>query len=272
MKLNRRLITVVLLVGILSIIVNVFFKLIPLHIGYTRGSYSVMAYNIHSTGPDFDIDAPQIAQLIINEDPDFVYLTEFYENRGDTLDELLRQHYPFYDTTHRWGQNEGDAFYSEWKIDSVNRFFLNGERIMAYRVQVSLLSDTFAMYCCHLASNNVNSQITTWESVIKGFRKREQEVCEILKHVRKDKYPCIILGDLNDVSGSPTLNAIENAGFEEAWWNGGLGYGITFHNDWLRLRIDHILYDTNFDLCGIRVLNADYSDHDALVGSFNLKR
>lgn len=257
---------------ILICLINWRFTVFPVHFTHVQGNLKVLTYNVHSTGSNFEKDASRIAMLILNAKPDFVYLTEYYEKKGCVLDSILKISYSYSYTKHRWGQNEGDAFYSKWKIDSVCRFFVNGERIMAYRVQVSHASDTIAMYCCHFASNNADSQSITWESIKKGYHKRSFEVEEILRHIRNDKYPCIIMGDMNDISGSPSLNAIENAGFEDAWWNGGLGYGSTFHDGWLMLRIDHILYDKNFDLCDVRVLNADYSDHDALVGSFNLKR
>lgn len=77
--------------------------------------------------------------------------------------------------------------------------------------------------------------------------------------------------DMNDPSSSPILCAIEDAGFKDAWWNSGLGYGSTFHDNRFRLRIDHIFYDNHFELCDIRVLHTNYSDHNTLIGTFNLK-
>lgn len=238
----------------------------------SKGDISVLCYNVHSLGSNFEKDAPDIAKLITESNTDFIYLTEYYEANGDTIDAMLSKHYPHTFTKHRWGMNEGDVFYSKWHIDSVARFCVNGKRIMAYRVQVSCRTDTIALYCCHLASNNVNSQITTRASIKNGYHNRILETKEILKHIKADKYPSIIMGDMNDVSGSHTLNSFENAGFEDAWWKGGMGYGSTFHSRRLNLRIDHILYDKHFRLTGVRVLRADYSDHDALFASFNWKR
>lgn len=252
---------------------NKCFELISVNFGNSsKNDVTLLAYNIHSTAPSFENNAFNIANLICAEDPDFVYLTEFYEHKGDVIDSLLIDSYPYSYTNHRWGLNEGDVFYSKLQIDSINRFYVEGNRIMAYRVQVSNASDTIAIYCCHLASNNVDSYTTTWESIKNGYAKRQKEIIEILKHVKEDKYPCLIMGDMNDISGSTTMNMIEGAGFNDAWWKGGFGYGSTFHDKGLRLRIDHIFYDKSFDLSNIRVLHSDYSDHDALVGSFNLKR
>lgn len=57
---------------------------------------------------------------------------------------------------------------------------------------------------------------------------------------------------------------------------GNLEYDCPYHGyDWptklFSLRLDHIMYDDKFDLCEIRVIHSHYSDHDALVGLFNLK-
>ena len=48
------------------------------------------------------------------------------------------------------------------------------------------------------------------------------------------------------------------------------GYGSTFHCGWLRLRLDHILYDkSRIKLNKIKVLESDLSDHNALMANFS---
>lgn len=38
----------------------------------------------------------------------------------------------------------------------------------------------------------------------------------MLKKIRKEKYPKVIMGDMNDVCGFSSLNAPESAGFKDA--------------------------------------------------------
>jgi len=81
------------------------------------------------------------------------------------------------------------------------------------------------------------------------------------------------MGDMNDVSVSPAIKKIRSAGLNDAWWDGGFGYGSTYHNSGFRLRIDHILYNAqrlklkNVDVVGEK----EWSDHRAVVAGFDLK-
>lgn len=78
----------------------------------------------------------------------------------------------------------------------------------------------------------------------------------------------IIMGDFNDVSGSKPLNILEDAGFKDAWWDGGFGYGATIHHP-LPFRIDHIMYNDGVELVEIKKVDSNgLSDHDALVATF----
>lgn len=52
----------------------------------------------------------------------------------------------------------------------------------------------------------------------------------------------VVMGGMNDISGSSCLRTLADVGFEDAWWNGGFGYGATIHKP-LPYRIDHIFYN-----------------------------
>ena len=83
------------------------------------------------------------------------------------------------------------------------------------------------------------------------------------------------MGDMNDISGYSSLNLIEDAGIKDTWWEGGFGYGCTYHGfDWptkiFKLRIDYKMYNRSLELCSIEVIHSDLSDHDAITESFNL--
>lgn len=96
-----------------------------------------------------------------------------------------------------------------------------------------------------------------------------------------DEVPTIVMGDMNDVAGSPCMRVLEDAGLKEAWWEGGFGYGATIHRP-LPYRIDHVMYGVprskfqevsgGFKLKGIRKVDAKgLSDHDALVAEFEVR-
>lgn len=52
---------------------------------------------------------------------------------------------------------------------------------------------------------------------------------------------------------------------------GGNGYGCTFHDGWLQLRIDHILHSKGLNLESIKVIDTDLSDHNAVVAGFSIE-
>ena len=83
--------------------------------------------------------------------------------------------------------------------------------------------------------------------------------------------PIIIAGDFNDWSGSDCMNIIRDCRYDDAWWKGGLGFGITYDEWHLKLRIDHILYNHHFKLKTVQVDNINYSDHYPLIADFELK-
>ena len=84
--------------------------------------------------------------------------------------------------------------------------------------------------------------------------------------------PLIVMGDFNDVSGTYPINRLKEAGLKDAWWEAGKGYGTTFHEGWLKLRIDHILYDyEKIKLVGVKVMDNNLSDHNALMATFRIK-
>ena len=82
--------------------------------------------------------------------------------------------------------------------------------------------------------------------------------------------PCIVMGDMNDVCGSPCMRVFEKAGLKDAWWESGFGYGATIHEP-LPYRIDHLMYGNGLKLKGIeKVCSKGLSDHDALVAEFEI--
>lgn len=262
----------VLLVCVLIalVVLDIHFEVISVNICSGSGNghgIRMLAYNVHSEANGFSASSPKMMKMILEENPDFVYLTEYYEGTDETLQQTLEQHYPYVNRKHRWGANEGEAFYSQWQIDSVWRIKLSGHFSAIFRVQIHKETDTLAIYCCHLSSNNLKLGEGRWASLEEGRKLRAKEADAIIEALQKEQYPAIVMGDMNDVSGSYALRRLEAAGLDDAWWDGGLGYGSTYSEGWLKLRIDHILYDKKkLNLKFVDVVG-DYkcSDHRAVL-------
>ena len=131
-------------------------------------------------------------------------------------------------------------------------------------IHIFLPKDTLSIVGCHLSSSR--------KDFLEGLRHRKQESDSIYKSVIKENHPIIVMGDMNDISGSYTINHLKDAGLKDAWWEGGCGYGATYHDGWLRLRVDHVLFDNKrLELREVKVIDNDLSDHNALIARFNFK-
>ena len=124
-----------------------------------------------------------------------------------------------------------------------------------------------------MTSNLFSLSSNVWENLKTGYHRRALEADIIHDAITNEKYPTIVVGDMNDISGSYTLRHIESAGMADAWWKGGFGYGTTYHDHGLRLRLNHILYDEDrLKLTDVNVIDTDASDHNALSAGFKLRR
>ena len=238
----------------------------------TKSDIKVMCFNVHLLNDSSEARACCISNIIVEEDPDFVFMTEYYGSSSDTLLNAMLAHYPYYDKSNRWDNNCGDVFFSRWSIDTTENIKPRLSYGSMYRVQLSHEKDTLAIYCCHLSSNLLDFSPNKWDALQKGYEERAKEADILHDALSREPYPAIVMGDMNDISGSYTLRRIESAGLTDAWWKGGFGYGTTYHDHGLRLRLDHILYDEDrLTLSDVKVIDTDASDHNALVGGFMIE-
>jgi len=272
----RKRIVVITIILLLFIGINIYLKLIPIHFTFGNKDVSdicLLTYNVHSESEDFERYASDIANGILAKSPDFIFLTEYDRLANDTIRNRLSKHYSYIVERFRKGASEGDSFYSKWEIDSVMKLAFPWYYSSAYRVQIHKATDTLVIYCCHLSSNNMKLNEGRWASLQEGRRLRNMEADTLVAVLQKERYPAIVMGDMNDVSTSPAVKKIRSAGMNDAWWDGGLGYGSTYHESWLRLRIDHILY--NAQLLKLKYVDVigkkEWSDHRAIVAGFDLE-
>ena len=237
-----------------------------------KSDIKVMCFNVHLLNDSSEARACCISNIIVEEDPDFVFMTEYYGSSSDTLLNAMLARYPYHETSNRWDNNCGDVFFSRWSIDTTENIKPRLSYGSMYRVQLSHEKDTLAIYCCHLSSNLLDFSPNKWDALQKGYEERAKEADILYDALTHEKYPAIVMGDMNDISGSYTLGRIESAGLTDAWWKGGFGYGTTYHDHGLRLRLDHILYDEErLTLSDVKVIDTDASDHNALVGGFRIE-
>ena len=239
----------------------------------------VMAWNID--GSEYDsLKVARIADVIHKYKPDVIFISEDFDKTGACLDSMLTKNYP-YSSNMVCSEHQ---FYSNYVLDSIRVVDVEGyENPLRIHVSMMVKGHIIDIYGCHLASNNYSASHVDFhldqvndhhdakqylKNIRDASRLRKREAQAIIKDMTDRA--TIIMGDFNDVGGSPALRAFKAAGFHDAWWKGGLGYGATIHY-LLPYRIDHIMYNDKLTLKSIRKIDAKgLSDHDALVAEFRI--
>lgn len=276
---------------LLALALNIYAQCIPLRIGGKSGTdapdgFSVMIFNVHGSDESFARKELDIAALILNQNADFILLTEYHRgNCSDTLHNRIVA--AGYECSARDMWSTGNAFYSRASQKQLAMKPLDsGFMGCVASIEASASGQRFDMHFCHLASNNYDTSSRNYSPpdnirdldglkfymhrIEAASEVRRQNVGELLERVKENDSPAIILGDMNDVCGSPAMNALRKHGFRDAWWAGGLGYGATIHAP-LPFRIDHIMYNDGLELQNIKRVRAKgLSDHDALVARFSI--
>ena len=227
-----------------------------------KSDFSVMCYNVRCRDDFYKDNQIKIAKQILRESPDVVFLCEFHLSKSRKLDSIMQQ-YGKYKQYYRSKSN--CIFYSKYEIDNIKGIdtqTTNGVWAKNNLVHVFHPKGVVTIVGCHLSSSR--------KDIIGGYRNRVTETDSIYKALCDEKSPIIVMGDLNDVSGSYIVSRIKDIGLSDTWWEGGFGYGTTFHNKWLRLRLDHILYPKDkLKLEIVKVIDSNLSDHNALIANFS---
>lgn len=240
----------------------------------------VMTWNISCADTTETKDVNSLVELIKEQAPDVVFITEYGRDLYPRVDSLLRCSFPYKGRIENW--RSWSDFYSRLPIDTCYMVETeNNGCVMSYDVRFT--ESRIRLYCVHLQSTNlVNNESFYPDSIqdkVSAMRYLEnyKTAAEIRGHQAKqtiddfDDTPTIVMGDMNDVCGSPCMKVFESAGLRDTWWDGGFGYGATIHEPVL-YRIDHVMYGIGLELKGIKkVSSKGLSDHDALVADFTLR-
>ena len=200
---------------------------------------------------------------IISQDADILFLPEnlYYVDRE--LDTALSKVYP-YGVFHQipsGKQPEELTLYSRFPLKDVKRL---------PSPTVAEGSDGMVMATAEIGGRDVTLVHLHFTSshygIKRGYDLREKELETIRPALDTVSTPMIICGDLNDLSGSPTLKGLQEYGLRNAWWTHGCGPGFTFKKGILRFRLDHLLYSPDIQVEKIKVdRKADFSDHYPII-------
>lgn len=245
------------------------------------GDLKVLSFNVNGGGMYDKDKANAIINIIQDEAPDVVFMTECVKPLCDSLHERLHTVFP-YDMR----KINHNVIYSKFPLSNPLNFnMINRGTSYLVKCDAEVDGKEVVLFGCHLSSNNYSeskdyftpdevksaSGIKAYcENFLYASHLREMEADTVIYHC-KDAERVVIMGDLNEVSGASSMRMFEVAGYKDAWSVGGFGYGATIHHP-LPYRIDHVLYNNGLKLKGIKKIDAgEISDHDALVAVFDLE-
>lgn len=286
---HKALICFIIIITLGLLTLNIRYKLYPLSLSVKEPvegyDLSFMCFNIHGSDQSQYLSNRyrDIYKMIKNEYPDVLFINEYYSSCIDSLDINLLQIYKYKYDGGRHDLDYGDVFYSKYPIETCYK--LGADRDFIYNAIVRYDKKRVSVIGCHLCSNNYNEEnvemnigtgcskvgmIDYYKNYLIRESRREGQIKRIISQA-KDTLPTIIMGDFNDICGSKPLLLIESIGFRDAWWEMGKGYGSTFENEKLLLRLDHIYYNNKLDIRSIKVIDCKLSDHRPLIGTFRIK-
>lgn len=229
----------------------------------------------------------ELIKLIEEESPDIFFLTENYVFWEDSLWIAIQDQYPYRTKQYNF---LGNYFYSKYPI--IEEIEYDGRSKHNIFCQIDYKGSLIDLFGVHFSSNNYNAEAeyltpdnvqsrneikAYLKNIMNAGKRRREEARQVVATIDSLVHqgrtnPTLVMGDFNDVGGSPTLRILEYSGLKDSWWKGGVGYGATIHKP-LPYRIDHIMYDDQLKLESIRRINTDeISDHHSLVAKFLIKR
>lgn len=232
-------------------------------------TFRVMSYNIHhGRGMDDRVDLKRIADLILNEKPDFVGLQEVdrdiprsgSRDLTEVLAELTELTGYFESNLSLRGGEYGNAWLSRYPIVEKANFHFDhlhdGEQRGLLQSVVDVKGKKLLLLNTHLSHRGIDAE------------DRVHSIDQALEIIGK-KYrdlPVVFIGDFNDSPTSALYKKMEEK-FVDAWATGGEGSGFTYPADKPDRRIDYIWIDRENGLKPIRawVPETLASDHRPVV-------
>lgn len=265
-----------------------------------EGSLSIMSYNVKN----FDLydwnKAPNtrkdIFQMIRTERPTILCFQEYYSNTDKTkfnnekyiADSLGYPHHHFAKFLTIRDESWGINIFSRLPIVNATEIPFEGKGINgAMYADIVFEKDTFRVFNMHLQSLHLSDKdMTTLDDAThekqvdyentKGllrkiktaFIKRSFQINTVLLHVKESPYPYIICGDFNDTPASYAYHRLSQ-NMQDAFVKKGSGFGRTFDNNTIALRIDYLLLQDRFDIKSYTIIDKNYSDHKPIMATFD---
>lgn len=124
-----------------------------------------------------------------------------------------------------------------------------------------------------LIHDNEKENLRSWKGIaskiVKAAKQRSKQAIKLRKYINTiENDNIIVCGDFNDVPNCFAINTIADDDFDDVYAECGFGPMVTYHGDNIYFRIDHILYDGDFEATSFKRGDINCSDHYPLFATF----
>lgn len=274
-----------------------------------EGSFRVMTWNVNGPVDDEDGSVKKgILEEIERLEPDILCIQELFPQAFKEMKGALDSIFGYTDSMAIKKESQRYWIYSKkpirnfrhynciTDIDTIGFDSIQLKEIKELKTKMPVFSaiieetpdQLITVFACHLRSSAYSTARRSMEegsSWIKGISLyldnyktgkiiRDYEADNLkfyLDSLEASDTPIIITGDFNDWSGSYCMNTIRGNRYNDAWWEVGFGFGITYDEWHLKLRLDHIIYNHHFKLDNVSVVKNPFSDHYPLICDLRIK-
>lgn len=240
------------------------------HRGDGREHLSLLSFNVrlfnhyhwHPNGKLYE----QIGEFFKKEGRDVIVLQEFYNDKR-----YYPEGYPYKAIVIKGSRNHiGLAIFSKKKILRFGSLQFSHTTNNGMYADIFVGKDTVRFYNLHLESLHLSAKE---EDLIKEDKEelvgnisrrfgRQQEQVEVfLAHKAQCRYKMIVCGDFNNTAFSYVYRKIKGEDLNDAFVEGGRGFGRTFNFKRYPLRIDFILPDKRLEVGEFQTHYVSLSDH-----------
>ncbi len=240
-----------------------------------KNTLKVMSYNVRLFNA-YEKDPPEntqqiIDELITEENPDIIFIQEYYRNSDVEFPE-----YP-YRLVHFKNDKVllGHAIFSRYPLMNRGGFNFRRTGNNSLYADVAVDQDTVRLYNVHLQSIGITPSVDYIQEGDKeklrqrlglAFMKQQEQMETILEHKDNSPYPVLLCGDFNNTSFSYIYREF-NKGMTDAFEARGGGLGSTFSFDSYPMRIDYIFSSTKMDVLKFETIKKTFSDHYPIIAT-----
>ena len=232
-----------------------------------------------------------VLRHVAASEADVVCLQEFGVARGYVTERDVRRALADYPYHHIYYKNDrgtrrmGIATFSKYPIVGRGTVDFPSRYNEAIRTDIAVGGDTVRVINCHLESNRLTEKDKAMPAELRrnfdaehltdvtahlsrklatAYRARAVQADRVADEVDGSPYPVLVCGDFNDVPLSYAYTRVRGR-LQDAFEATGFGMGFTFHDDWMRFRIDYVLCDSAFIPMQLVRDRVPYSDHYPLL-------